>query len=556
MRRLPLPLLLAAAAAGLALGLPPAPEPAPSGTQCIEHDCFSVFWQPGPFRAASAACGRRGGHLMTVRSTVAEDAIALLVQSRSGSLWLGLRLPRDCTEPSQKLRGFQWVTGDRRTDYVNWRQQQPQPRCGQRCVTVAWDLSWEERRCDAVADGFLCEFNYEDSCPKLQPAAGVAVTYTTPFGARDSDFLALPPGSAAHVAPLGLELRCAEAAGDGGLRWGRDTPGAWPCELGNGGCEETCRTEHGRPHCLCPAGKQLGADGRSCSSPCADAPCQHHCIPNGPSFLCMCDSGYELAADGSSCRDIDDCATKPDICDQECINTEGGFMCRCYQGYKMMEGHCRFVSHCYEAPCKHECEDVPGGYRCHCFEGYATHPLEPTQCVLHCDQSECLAKCDPHTENFCECPEGFIFDDRGEGMLKFCVDIDECNMNYCNQSCTNHPGGFTCHCDAGYKLVNQYQCAKISKEEEIYSGDSEPSPQTPTPTRTPPKAGHLPAGVLVGIIVGILSMVLVLLALVYHLMKKCCRSPSSMDYKCNSSTEKEMGLHQVTPGCTSPNQKL
>ncbi|XP_025915988.1 thrombomodulin [Apteryx rowi] len=304
-----------------------------------------------------------------------------------------------------------------------------------------------------------------------------------------------------------------------------------------------------------PRSQRLGADGRSCASPCADAPCQHHCVPDGAAFLCMCDSGYELAADGSSCRDVDDCATKPGICDQECVNTDGGFECRCRRGYEMVEGHCRFVSHCYEAPCKHECEDVPGGYRCRCFEGYAVHPREPTQCVPHCDRSECPAECDPHAQDSCECPDGFIFDDR-EGGLKFCVDIDECDMNYCDHNCTNLPGGYTCHCDAGYELLDQHRCAKAGEEEGAYSGDAAPGSETPAPTRTPPKASPLHPGVLVGIAVGILSMVLVLLALVYHLAKKRCRSPSTMDYKCNSGAEKEMGLHQVTPGCTASSQKL
>nr|XP_009671459.1 PREDICTED: thrombomodulin [Struthio camelus australis] len=281
------------------------------------------------------------------------------------------------------------------------------------------------------------------------------------------------------------------------------------------------------------------------------------CLPTIPTNAINTNVAWqEHSRNGSTCRDVDDCATKPGICDQDCVNTEGGFRCQCHQGYEMVDGHCRFQSHCYETSCKHKCEDVPGGYRCSCFEGYAVHPHEPTQCVLHCNQSECPAECDPHALDSCECPDGFIFDDRGGG-LKFCVDIDECDMNFCSHNCTNHPGSYTCHCYAGYKLVDRNQCAKIGEEEEeTYSGDLEPGPETPIPTWTPPKAGHLHPGVLVGITVGLLSMLLVLLALVYHLTKKRCRSPTAMDYKCNSSTEKDVGLHQVTSGCTSSNQKL
>ncbi|KAM6354527.1 TRBM protein, partial [Podargus strigoides] len=542
MRRLPLLpplLLLLLLLAGLGLGGEPEPA-APSGAQCLEHDCFSIFWAARSFAEASAECERGGGHLMTVRSTVAEDAIAVLLQNRNGRLWLGLRLPHPCTDPEQRLRGFQWVTGDRRTDYSNWAPSGR--RCGERCVAVSGKLRWEERRCEEPADGFLCEYNYWGSCPCLPPAEGLSATYTTPFGARGGDFLALPPGSTAVVPAMGLELRCEEEGESGGLRWGRAVPGAWPCRLANGGCEGACGEEGGRPRCSCPEGKVLAPDGRGCSSPCAGAPCQHHCVVTGSTFLCMCDSGYRLASDGSSCEDDDDCAVLPRLCEQECVNTEGGFECRCYRGYEMVEGRCRPVSRCYEAPCEQQCEDVPDGYRCGCFPGYAVDPQAPTRCLLHCNRSQCPAKCDPYTQS-CECPDGFVLD--GDANSEpVCMDMDECAMNYCEHNCTNHPGGYKCHCYAGYQLHDKNHCVKIQEEDEegAYSGDFRPGPQTPIPSRTPPKAEHLHSGVLVGIAVGVLSTALALLALGYHLVKKCCRSPASMDYKCSGPHEKEMGL--------------
>ncbi|KAF1406188.1 Thrombomodulin, partial [Spheniscus humboldti] len=524
---------------------------APSGAQCLEHDCFGVFWAARPFAEASAECERGGGHLMTVRSTVAEDAIALLLQNRSGRLWLGLRLPLPlaCTEPAQRLRGFQWVTGDRRTDYSNWAPSGR--RCGELCVTVSRELRWEERRCEAPADGFLCEYNYAGSCPRLPPAEGLPVTYATPFGARGGDFLALPPGSSAVVPALGLELRCDEEGESEGLRWGRAAPGAWPCRLANGGCEGACGEEGGRPRCSCPDGKVLAPDGRGCSSPCAGAPCQHHCVVADATFLCMCEPGYRLAADGSSCEDDDDCAVLPRLCEQVCVNTEGGFECRCHRGYEMLEGRCRPVSRCYEAPCEQRCEDVPGGYRCGCFPGYAVDPRVPTRCLLHCNHSQCPAQCDPHSLS-CECPEGFLLDsDTDSGQV--CVDIDECDMNFCQHNCTNRPGSYECHCHAGYQLLDQNHCVKIPEDdrEGEYSGDFGPGPQTPIPSRTPPKAEHLHPGVLVGIAVGALSAALALLALGYHLAKKRCRPPATMDYKCSGPHEKEMGLQPVASGCAA-----
>lgn len=551
MRRLPLLLLLAGLQPAPAEPEPPEPEPAtvaPSGAQCLEHDCFAVFWAPLPFAAASTACERHGGHLMTVRSTVAEEAIALLLQSRGGRLWLGLRLPTACTQPEQRLRGFQWVTGDSRTDYANWGPSGR--RCGRRCATVSRELRWEERGCEEPADGFLCEYNYPDSCPRLPPADGLAVAYRTPFGARGGEFLALPPGSTALVPALGLELRCAPAAAGGGLRWGRSQHGAWACRLAGGGCEGSCAEPGGRPSCSCPAGKALGPDGRGCASPCAGAPCQHHCVPNEGSFLCMCEAGYRLAPDGSSCEDVDDCTESPGLCEQACLNTEGGFECRCHNGYEMMGEHCQPVSSCYAAPCEHRCEDVPGGYRCSCMPGYAVHPHEPSRCVLHCEHSQCPAEC---SSNSCYCPEGFLLEEASGNDTAMCVDINECEMGYCEHNCTNQPGSYTCHCLDGYVVVDRNHCQKTLLEDGS-SGDFEL--WTPGPSRSPPKMEHLHPGALVGIAVGVLCAALVLLAVGYHLAKKRCRPPTSMDYKCGNPHEKEMGLQQVTAGCAASGQKL
>ncbi|XP_017692920.1 PREDICTED: thrombomodulin [Lepidothrix coronata] len=564
MRRLPLllPLLLLLGMGLGAPGEPGEPEPlAPSGAQCLQHACFAVFWGSRPFAAASAGCERGGGHLMTVRSTVAEEAIALLLQNRGGRLWLGLSLAPSlrCTEPARRLRGFRWVTEDNRTDYTNWAPSGP--RCGERCVTVSRELRWEERRCEDPADGFLCEYNYGSSCPLLPSAEGLPVSYTTPFGARGGEFLALPPRSVASVPALGLELRCDEDGEGGRLRWGRAEPGAWPCRLGGGGCEGACSEGAGGPRCSCPDGAVLGPDGRGCRSPCAGAPCQQHCVVSGSSFVCMCDTGYHLGADGSSCEDNDDCASEPGLCEQLCVNTMGGFECRCYAGYRMVDGHCQRESHCYRAPCEQSCEDVPGGYRCGCYDGYAVDPRDPARCRLHCSDSQCPPHCSQYSEG-CECPEGFLLDDD-----KLCVDIDECDMNYCEHNCTNHPGGYRCHCPAGYRLVNDLDCAPLPEQDAEgppFSGDFESQtlppptavPRTPPPSRTPPKAEPLHPGALVGIAVGAVLTALAPLALGYYLAKKRCRPPATMDYKCGGPHEKELGLQPVASGCAGPAQKL
>ncbi|NWY39578.1 TRBM protein, partial [Sylvia atricapilla] len=516
----------------------------PAGAQCLEHECFAVFWASRPFSGASEGCERGGGHLMTVRSTVAEEAIALLLQNREGRLWLGLSLPPSfpCTDPSRRLRGFRWVTGDRSTDYTNWAPSGQ--RCGERCVTVSRELRWEERRCEEAADGFLCQYSYGSSCPRLAAPRGVPVTYATPFGAHGAEFLALPPRSVAFIPDLGLTLRCED--GDGpGPRWGRDTPGAWPCELAGGGCAGTCGEKSGRPSCSCPEGSVLGPDGRGCRSPCEGAQCQHHCVVSDSSFVCMCTVGYQLAADGISCEDVDDCASEPGPCEQKCVNTKGGFQCDCHSGYRMVDGHCQRLPPCWETPCQQRCEELPDGYRCGCYPGYAVDPRDATRCHLYCNATECPAVCDAAGD--CECPHGFLLD--GDEL---CVDIDECDSGHCEFNCTNTPGGFQCHCPQGFHL-HGVDCLPIrdGDGEEEFSGDFEPFPPTPVPSRPPPKAEKLHPGVLVGIAGGALLSCLALLALGFHLARKHCRSHGSMDYKYSGPQEKELGLQPV-PSAQKP----
>ncbi|NWU20986.1 TRBM protein, partial [Dyaphorophyia castanea] len=527
-----LPLLLLGT---MALGQPR--DVSPAGAQCLEHECFAVFWAARPFSAASEGCERGGGHLMTVRSTVAEEAIALLLQNRSGRLWLGLSLPPSlpCTEPSRRLRGFRWVTGDRSTDYTNWAPSGQ--RCGERCVTVSRELRWEERRCEEAADGFLCQYSYGGSCPRLAAPPGVLVAYTTPFGARGADFLALPPRSRASVPELGLELRCDEDGESAGPRWGRDAPGAWPCEVAGGGCAGPCRAEGGRPRCSCAEGAALSADGRGCRSVCEGSLCQHHCVVAGGTFVCMCFEGYRLAADGVRCEDIDDCASEPGPCEQLCVNTQGGFECRCHPGYEEVDGHCQRRSPCHKARCEQLCEELAHGYRCACGPGYAVDPLNATRCRLYCNATECPAVCD--ASGVCDCPEGFVLDE-GE---KLCMDINECESNFCPFNCTNTAGGYECHCPHGQYLRNN-NCVPIL-DEDSFSGDSEPVPHTPEPSRPPPAAERLHPGLLVAIAAGALLSLLALLALGLHLARKRGGSRGSVDYKYGGPREKELGLQPV-----------
>uniref|UniRef100_A0ABM5GA62 Thrombomodulin n=1 Tax=Pogona vitticeps TaxID=103695 RepID=A0ABM5GA62_9SAUR len=485
---------------GTAEGAPPAP----SDAQCLDTTCFASFWEARSFSAAGDACEGGGGHLMTVRSTVEAEAIALLLRGRAGSAWLGLRLPEgSCVQPAKQLRGFQWVAGDERTDYAAWASNgtnatSEAPACGPRCVVVTRELRWRERACDTAADGFLCEYSYpEGTCARLSPPPpDTAAAYLLPFGARETDLAALPPGTTADLPGLGVSLECQTRA-DGSAGWGRAAPGAWDCRLANGGCEGQCgRDSRGRPSCTCPEGRALREeDGRSCSAPCAGPGCPLPCLPQDDAGACVCMEGYEPDAGGRGCRDVDDCQAEPGPCEQQCVNTEGGFECRCFAGFELVEGRClEDQQRCFDLACQHDCTRVEGRFRCTCYEGFVPDRRKPHECVLFCNQSQCPALCDPHTGESCDCPEGFVLDTKNGTTV--CTDIDECGSGYCGDlKCVNTPGSYICSCPDG----------KFCLEEEESSGETEP---TVLPAASP-KYG-LSRGMLVGIAVSVTVVVVLL----------------------------------------------
>ncbi|XP_032104038.1 thrombomodulin [Sapajus apella] len=551
------------------LGLPAPAEPQPGGSQCVEHDCFALYPGPTTFLAASQICVRLQGHLMTVRSSVAADVISLLLSGDGDigpRLWIGLQLPPGCGDPKSlgPLRGFQWVTGDNHTSYSRWAELDLNgaPLCGPLCVAVSaagapvpGEPVWEEQPCDAKADGFLCEFHFPATCRPLvvEPgaaAAAVRITYGTPFAARGADFQALPVGSSAAVAPLGLELTCAAPPGEVQGHWTRDAPGAWDCSVENGGCEHACNASAGAPRCLCPAGAALQADGRSCTAPekqsCEDL-CEHFCVrnPDKPgSYSCMCETGYQLADDLHRCVDVDDCMLVSNLCPQRCVNTQGGFECHCYPGYDLVDGECvEPVDPCFGTNCEYQCQPLgQTSYRCTCAEGFAPVPQAPHRCQMFCNQTACPADCDPNTKSNCECPEGYILD---EGFM--CTDIDECeNGGFCSGECRNLPGTFECVCGPDSALTVQMGTDCDTDKVDGGDGGSGEPPVSPTPgsTSNPPAAGRVHSGVLIGISIASLSLVVALLALLRHLRKKQGATRAKMEYKC-AAPSKEVVLQHV-----------
>nr|XP_056718485.1 thrombomodulin [Euleptes europaea] len=554
-------LLLLAALAGAGLPPPPAPSspppppsppsgPAPPSAQCLGSRCFALFWEARSFAGAGAGCAAGGGRLLRAASTVEAEAAAVLRGGRAGGVWLGLRLPEGRCAQARRgpLRGFQWAAGDERSDYEAWAGGGPaEGACGPRCALVGAALRWEERACEAPADGFLCEYTYPDgTCAPL--AAAAAARYATPFGARDGDLSALPPGTTARLPGLPLRLVCRARPDGAPPAWAAAAPGAWPCRLAGGGCEGRCREDaQGRPSCTCPEGAALGADGRSCLSPCARLRCQHQCAPHGPRAVCLCHEGYRLGADGRSCRDVDDCLAQPGPCEQRCVNTAGGFLCRCFAGYTLVDGRCTKNEHlCFYSSCQQDCLVENGTLRCACFEGFAPDPGDPRRCLRFCNRSRCPAQCDPHTGDSCYCPDGYIIEEHEDGA-KVCTDIDECDEGYCDGDCRNLFGGYEC-VSGGPGPASQRPDFEGSGDATLFST------QRPLPTSVPPRGGRSP-GTLVAIVVSTVLSFVALAAVVYCFLKKLDPPQTKVDYKCQQ-LETEVVMEPVGPQSTSYKQKM
>lgn len=111
---------------------------------------------------------------------------------------------------------------------------------------------------------------------------------------------------------------------------------------------------------------------------------------------------------------------------------------------------------CATGPCEHICSDVEGGFECSCFRGYSPASTDPRQCRLHCAQERCPASCGRSSGESCFCPQGFIASDR------FCHDIDECSMEWCEHECRNTFGSFHCSCREGFVPQDTVKCVSAT----------------------------------------------------------------------------------------------
>uniref|UniRef100_A0A7N6B690 Thrombomodulin n=1 Tax=Anabas testudineus TaxID=64144 RepID=A0A7N6B690_ANATE len=458
----------------------------PNNGYCIENQCFMVFQDPSDFRTAQTQCIHQGGHLMTVRSSVSQDILFILVGNVTGQFWIGLHRPSGCPEPAAELRGFQWVTKDNNSDFFNWAPTFDSSCLSNRCVSVskAGDFKWTEEPCEQQAAGYLCESSFSDACKGLPDVAqGESVTYRTSLGFEGEDLLSLPPGSVAIRRSSGRKSIC-----DSG-QW---LQGPWSCEIHNGGCEFKCTVNSKNvPSCSCPLGQTVNSVNKvtcdvATDDPCMALNCDFACSGDGESFSCSCDRGFQLRQ-----------------CPLENY--------RCVNQYGMSGQRCVDDDECASAPCEHTCVNTPGSYKCTCYNGYIVDPKSPNNCQLHCGVEECPAECDPNDDSQCNCPEGYISEERDDGT--FCLDIDECSNEQCDQGCENTFGSYVCTCNPGFTLVDLYKCVK-SEGPIITTAPPVPHPE---PTKQP---SAVSVGGLVGIILCAVLCVMLLVFVVHYIFNR------------------------------------
>ncbi|XP_047430165.1 thrombomodulin-like [Mugil cephalus] len=521
---------------------------------CIGNECFTVFPDPTNFLTAQTQCEDKGGHLMTVRSSVAHDVLSMLLGTLTGKFWIGLHLPSGCPDPAAAsgLNGFQWVTKDSKSDYSNWRSDFDSGCSAPRCVSLSPEdeFKWTQAPCEEHVAGFLCEYSFSEPCMRFPAAPNETVFYVTPYGFSGEDVLSLPPGSTAIQRPSGKRHICFSES------W---LPAPWSCDINEGGCEYRCGVGPDKaPSCYCPPGKtvntvnEVTCEVQVTDEPCLALRCDHFCYEVGGSYECACDHGFQLGDDGRSCLDVNDCADKRQCPGENlmCVNTVGRFECVCKPGYIMKEGECEDEDECTSAPCEHKCINTPGSYSCSCYDGFRVDPESPGKCELHCAAQECTAECDPNNRFHCYCPDGFLLEERPGGSV--CIDINECDHSYCDEKCRNTFGSYLCLCSPGKRLLDGYKCVKIDDDDTDAGGEgsgmtTQPSVPThpnihssPGPTLQPSSA--VTVGGLVAIIVCTVLFLVVVVFLAHHMLSRRGKMESAL----KATEEEAHGLRQVT----------
>ncbi|XP_051953965.1 thrombomodulin-like [Xyrauchen texanus] len=482
-----------------------------SNGHCAGGNCFTVHMEKADFTTAQQACEEKGGHLMTVRQDTTSDILADLLAAVPGDYWLGLRYAGDrCTNSTLGLKGYKWITGENTTQYINLISNQM--LCSQRCVSVSSNvLKWNERHCREEIDGYLCEHKNADYCGPL--SSSQTVFYKTVLGfSTNGKLKEIPQGTIGTILPFGTRSICASGT------W---FTGPWSCEVFGGGCDYECVQNEQNNTCTCPKGYQIDDNRVTCTKqddPCLLAECEHGCSKVGNTYVCICRQGFELDADRKTCKDINDCIDES-LCqgqNEECVNTIGSFECRCKLGFEREGLLCIDVDECFmsgSVKCDHECVKDEGGFHCECHEGYILSKIDTRSCFMMNCSYKCPADCDSNNSVQCICPYGYLLEDE-----QFCVDIDECDNDDCDQNCTNTPGGFECFCYEGFELIDEFSCERKDTgglDTSLTFDDFIPTSRPPTDQPVP-----LSAGILLAIMICTVLSVLVLVCLTHYILRR------------------------------------
>ncbi|XP_078261732.1 thrombomodulin [Rhinoraja longicauda] len=510
-------------------------EGEPTQAVCVEGFCYTVRRERRKFNMARGACKKDGGEAAAVRTSAAADALSLLMLGAAGAhptprYWLGLQLHhKTCQDNSSLLRGYRWMDGGGDTQYAPWAPAGDSP-CGPHCVAVvSSNQTWLQRPCNEKADGVVCEYSHNDTCPGLP---GPGTLYHLPFGASGSNMSSLPPGTVA-VSPGHQVLRCNASA-----HWVPAQP-PWDCRVDNGGCQHLCTP--GPPSvCTCrPGYLPEGGGGGRCrpSDLCDGAMCEHSCLVKDGSPLCSCQDGYRLDSDHKGCVDVDECLLVP--CPHTCTNTLGSYRCTCPGGYRLAgDGKCEDINECSQDPCQMSCGNTQGSFTCTCQSGFQPDPLDHTKCVFYCHSKQCPARCFGVE---CHCPPEYILDDSTNMCHSFAGCGDHCHH------CLPTPGGggdsSKCQCEDGYR-PSEDGTACEAEGSGGHQPEVDPATTTTGEPERPARAG-LSLGVVLGSLFAIAVLTLVFAGVGHHLLKKRGRWQTSSKYKA-ANLEQDVNLSQVT----------
>ncbi|XP_022085366.1 hemicentin-1-like isoform X2 [Acanthaster planci] len=237
-------------------------------------------------------------------------------------------------------------------------------------------------------------------------------------------------------------------------------------------CDHQCQNTLGSYRCRCNRGFELQGGSRcvdinECERPDACVSRDQQCTNTLGSFTCItvCQNGFERAPNGS-CADINECSNPIwNRCSriQTCKNTYGGYTCLCPRGFRndQQTNICLDINECRDSPCSYECRNTRGSYECICPEGM----------LRLSDRRTCVGRAvGPNEQLIVPTQRPEICSLGYQLVNNVCIDVDECQVgrqrghSFCQGTCTNTEGSYTCSCPAGYRLSeDKTNCRDINE---------------------------------------------------------------------------------------------